>query len=70
MKVKKKIHSAVEQMAPDDLSHIYDYIKALKEGKEKKTGSKILAIEDIHKLTGQSKSNWSDLVTEERGERF
>ncbi|HEC31007.1 MAG TPA: hypothetical protein ENI41_00790 [Deltaproteobacteria bacterium] len=70
MKVKKKIHAAVEEMGARELSKIYDYINAIKRMQAvgpRKKGAK--PIERIHEMVRRSRSSWAKAVIEDREDR-
>lgn len=71
MQLREKIHAAINRMPPGILSLLYEQIEALENkrgAKQPKTRSYPLA--EIHKLTKESKSSWSETVQEERKERL
>ena len=70
MKVKEKIHAAVDEMGARELSKIYDYIKGIKRMKRVAPQKGAVPIERIHEMTRQSRSSWGDAVMEDREDRF
>ena len=70
MKVKEKIHAAVDEMGARDLSRIYDYIKAIKRMQVIPPRKKAMPIERIHEMTRRSRSSWAKSVIEDREDRF
>ncbi len=71
MKVRKNIYDAISKMGVSELTLLYEQIKILEKIKAIPTERKQrFTIEQIHKMTGLSKSCWSDTVTDERTERL
>ncbi len=70
MKLKEKIHTAVNQMDTGELVLLYEHIRLLKEMKQAlRKKSTEIPIEKILEMTGSSASCWSDAVIKEREER-
>ncbi|MBW1698666.1 MAG: hypothetical protein JRK26_17920 [Deltaproteobacteria bacterium] len=70
MKVKEKIHAAVDEMGARELSKIYDYIEALKRMKTSPPLRRVMPIERIHEMTRRSRTSWADAVLEDREDRL
>ena len=70
MKVKEKIHAAVDEMGARELSKIYDFIKAIKRMRAIPRGKKAMPVQRIHEMTRRSKESWADSVIEDREDRF
>jgi hypothetical protein len=74
MRIRNKIHEAINKMPAGALALLYDQIKALEnlEGnvQKKETGKKRYSLEQVHKLTGISGESWSDDVVDGREDRI
>ena len=71
MKVKEKIHAAIDELGVRELSRIYDYINALKLVRSAPSKRKMaMPIEMIHDMTKRSKSSWSNEVVKDREDRI
>ncbi len=71
MKLKEKIHTAVNQMNMSELILLYEQIRLLKEMKQRlsqKTAD--IPIEKILEMTASSTGCWSDTVIQERADRI
>jgi len=73
MRLKDKIIKDIDQMEPDLLPMVYDYITVLKQtiGKKAKTVKpEIVSHKDVQKELSSSKTIWSDDLSQEREERI
>lgn len=71
MKLKEKIHTAVNQMNMSELILLYEHIRLLKEMKQALSRKKEdIPIEKILEMTASSPSCWSDTVIQERADRI
>jgi hypothetical protein len=73
MRLKDKIIKDIDQMEPDLLPMVYDYITVLKQtiGKKVKTVKpEIVSHKDVQKELSSSKTIWSDDLSQEREERI
>ncbi|MBN2531677.1 MAG: hypothetical protein JXB88_02235 [Spirochaetales bacterium] len=71
MKIKDRIHQAIDTMGSDELLLLYEQIQLIQHLKQtvQPHGNKT-SIEDILQMTGSSKERWSDTVIDERRERI
>jgi hypothetical protein len=68
MKLKKKIYEDIEQLPPENLGPLYNYVNSLKYPQRRGIES-APSLEEVHKALSSSKKNWSDDVIKEREER-
>jgi len=71
MKLREIIKKEVKTMNPDELSILYEQIRLIKKMKSKSKSKKKTdyPIDEIQDMTSSSKSNWSEIVYNERAER-
>jgi len=70
MKLKEKIHTAVNQMNMNELIILYEHIRLLNEMKQALRNKRAdVPIEKILEMTASSSSCWSETVTQEREDR-
>ncbi len=71
MKLKEKIHNAVNQMTMGELILLYEHIGLLKKIKQISSKEREdIPIEKILEMTASSDSCWSDAVIQERTDRI
>lgn len=71
MKIKDKIHKAIDKMNSDELLLLYEQIQFLQHLKQSVQPHKNkTSIEEILQMTSTSQESWSDTVLEERRERI
>ncbi len=72
LEIKENIHREIDGMDIYELLLLYNQIKLIKNIKTSRTSERneTLDLEEIHKLTSSSKSNWSESVISEREERI
>ena len=69
MKIKDKIHKAIDKMNADELLLLYEQIQLIQHIKQSVQPHKNkTSIGDILQMTSSSKGCWSDTVIEERRE--
>ncbi len=72
MQLKDKILKDIDNLEPELLPMVYDYIKTLKKSSSssgKGQGSSI-SHKKVQELLSSSESSWSDDITQEREERI
>ncbi len=71
MKLKEKIHHAMNTMKSEELRLLYEQIQLLQHMKQAYQPRKTrIPIEDILQMTSSSPGCWSETVKEERTERI
>lgn len=71
MKLKEDIYQSIKKLDNDELVLIYEQIKWLERLRTTVTNpEETIPLEQIHKMTGSSQSNWANSVVEDRRERI
>jgi len=71
LEIKENIYREIDEMDIYELLLLYNQIRLMKNirTRRKLEGKETLALEEIHKLTSSSKTNWAESVISEREER-
>ncbi len=67
MKLQDDIANEIKEMSIDELLFLKEQIRLLRKAKAKVKSK--YTLEEVRKLTSQSKSNWADDIIRERQER-
>jgi len=67
MKLQDDIANEIKEMSIDELLFLKEQIRLLRKAKSKAKSK--YTLEEVRKLTSQSKSNWADDIIRERQER-
>jgi hypothetical protein len=71
MKLKENIYQSIKKMNNDELVLLYEQIKLLEQLRSFSISQEAsIPLEQIHEMTGSSKSNWANSVIEDRMERL